>query len=88
MNLMDIHTKKWHQPLLDACGPNLAEKLGTPIPSTADVGPVAKYFVERYGFSPKCRVIACTGDNPASLIGKWICIIFAKLNIVTNNKYK
>ncbi|CAG9818027.1 unnamed protein product [Phaedon cochleariae] len=69
MNLMDIHTKKWNQTLLDACAPNLPEKLGDPVPSYAEVGAVSKYYVERYNFNPDCRVIAFTGDNPASLIG-------------------
>ncbi|VEN36043.1 unnamed protein product [Callosobruchus maculatus] len=79
MNLLDIHTKKWNQTLLDTCGPNLAEKLGEPVPSYSDVGPISKYFKERYNFNSNCRVIAHTGDNPASLIGMrlyegWIAV--------------
>lgn len=69
MNLMDIRKKTWHQPLLDACGPDLKEKLGEPVPSNTIVGTISKYFVERYHFSPDCKVVACTGDNPASLVG-------------------
>nr|CAH7728631.1 unnamed protein product [Callosobruchus chinensis] len=79
MNLLDIRTKKWNQTLLDTCGPNLAEKLGEPVPSYSDVAPISKYFKERYNFNPNCRVIAHTGDNPASLIGMrrnegWIAV--------------
>lgn len=69
MNLLDIRTKKWHQPLLDACAPDLKSKLGEPVPSDTDVGNVCSYFVDRYNFNPNCRIIAATGDNPASLIG-------------------
>nr|CAI5863420.1 unnamed protein product [Callosobruchus analis] len=79
MNLLDIRIKKWNQTLLDTCGPNLAEKLGDPVPSYSDVGPISNYFKERYNFNSNCRVIAHTGDNPASLIGMrlnegWIAV--------------
>ncbi|KAK9871401.1 hypothetical protein WA026_011654 [Henosepilachna vigintioctopunctata] len=69
MNLMDIKTKKWDQRLLDTCGPNLADKLKDPVPSCSCLGTVSSYFVERYGFNENCKVIACSGDNPSSLIG-------------------
>ncbi|RZB40981.1 FGGY C domain containing protein [Asbolus verrucosus] len=69
MNLMDIRTKKWNSSLLEVVGPNLDEKLGDVVPSNTDVGPISSYFVERYSFNPNCRIIACTGDNPASLVG-------------------
>lgn len=67
---MDIHVKRWNQKLLDACGPDLALKLGDPVPSNTNLGPISNYFVERYNFRPNCRIIAFTGDNPASLIGE------------------
>ncbi|XP_066583123.1 xylulose kinase isoform X2 [Prorops nasuta] len=69
MNLMNIRTKDWDQPLLEACAPNLREKLGKPAPSYSNIGPISPYFVERFGFDESCRIIAFTGDNPASLIG-------------------
>jgi xylulokinase len=69
MNLMDIRTKKWDQRLLDVAGANLEEKLGATVPSNTNVGSISPYFVERYSFNPECRVIACTGDNSASLVG-------------------
>lgn len=52
-----------------AVAPDVEAKLGTPVPSYTNIGPVSKFYVERYGFNPQCRVIAFTGDNPASLIG-------------------
>ena len=32
-------------------------------------GNVSSYLVEKYGFSPSCKICAFTGDNPASLAG-------------------
>ncbi|NWQ77192.1 XYLB kinase, partial [Columbina picui] len=32
-------------------------------------GPISPYYSQRYGFSPDCKVVAFTGDNPASLAG-------------------
>ena len=69
MNLMDINTKKWWQPCLDACAPNLQAKLGEPVATSSVLGSISNYFVDAYGFSPDCKVVAFTGDNPASLAG-------------------
>ncbi|XP_072173716.1 xylulose kinase-like [Diadema setosum] len=69
MNLLDISSKSWSQAALDACAPNLADKLGQPVPSFTNLGSISNYFVDRFGFSPDCAVIAFTGDNPASLAG-------------------
>jgi len=52
-----------------AVAPDVEAKLGFPVPSYTNIGPVSKFYVERFGFNPQCRVIAFTGDNPASLIG-------------------
>ncbi|XP_069929144.1 xylulose kinase isoform X7 [Oryctolagus cuniculus] len=69
MNLLQIQEKVWSRPCLDACAPHLEEKLGPPVPSCSVVGAVSSYYVQRYGFSPGCKVVAFTGDNPASLAG-------------------
>ncbi|KAM4028971.1 xylulose kinase isoform 2-T4 [Anomaloglossus baeobatrachus] len=69
MNLLDIHEKTWDDTCLNACAPDLKEKLGSVVPSSSVLGNVSLYYVQRYGFSPLCRVIAFTGDNPASLAG-------------------
>ncbi len=34
MNLLDISTKRWHQPALDACAPQLGDRLGQPASAT------------------------------------------------------
>ncbi|GAB1606799.1 xylulose kinase-like [Argonauta hians] len=69
MNLLDINTKQWSKTCLDACAKDLESKLGQPVKSTENLGPISQYYVEKYGFSPTCAIIAFTGDNPASLAG-------------------
>ncbi len=69
MNLLDINSKRWSQKCLDACAPNLAEKLGEPAPTWSILGDIGPYFVSRYNFNPKCKVVAFTGDNPSALAG-------------------
>ncbi|XP_039290746.1 xylulose kinase isoform X2 [Nilaparvata lugens] len=69
MNLLDIRSKEWHENCLKVCGPTLDDKLGETVASHTDLGPISDYFVQRFGFDPQCRVIAFTGDNPASFAG-------------------
>jgi len=69
MNLLELKTGNWNQALLDATAPGLAEKLRTPQPSRAQVGSIAPYFVERYGFRAGTPIVAFSGDNPSSLVG-------------------
>nr|XP_010784752.1 PREDICTED: xylulose kinase [Notothenia coriiceps] len=69
MNLLDIRSRNWSQICLEAVSPQLDLLLGDPKPSSSILGPVSSYFVQRYGFSESCRVVAFTGDNPASLAG-------------------
>jgi hypothetical protein len=54
---------------LQACAPELRNKLSQPVPSTTIVGAISVYMIERYGFSPDCKVVAFTGDNHSSLAG-------------------
>uniref|UniRef100_A0A6I8PAU1 Xylulose kinase n=1 Tax=Ornithorhynchus anatinus TaxID=9258 RepID=A0A6I8PAU1_ORNAN len=69
MNLLNIWEKVWAQSCLDACAPGLEKKLGNPVPPHSVLGTVAPYYSHRYGFDPGCKVVAFTGDNPASLAG-------------------
>ena len=69
MNLFDIILKEWWDICLDTSAPNLKPKLGEPVPSGTVVGKISKYFVEAFGFSPNCEIVAFTGDNPSSLAG-------------------
>ena len=54
---------------MQACAPNLKEKLGDLVPAYEIIGPISQYMVQQYGFDPDCKVVAFTGENPASLAG-------------------
>jgi len=69
MNLMDIRTRAWSPAALACTAPELATKLGPLVPSHTGIGMLHPYFVSRYGFSPRARLIAWSGDNPNSLAG-------------------
>lgn len=69
MNLLNLATLDWDDGLLEATAPGLREKLPSPAAATTVQGPIAPYFVEKYGFPRDCRCALFTGDNPASLVG-------------------
>lgn len=70
MNLFDLRSKQWSAQCVQFCKDDLVDKLGEEVvPSSQIIGQVSSYFVERYGFSKNCYVVAFTGDNPASLAG-------------------
>lgn len=74
MNLWDIQKGDYDNRLLELCaGPfgvgDLKQKLGqVPEDGGVHLGSVHPYFVQRYGFSPDCTVVASTGDNPATIL--------------------
>ena len=69
MNLMNLADGDWDQDLLAATAENLRQKLPSCAPSSTQSGPISRYFVEKYGFSPTCETIIWSGDNPCSLVG-------------------
>lgn len=69
MNLMDIRRRVWSPKMLKATAPDLRSKLPRLARSDTVVGRISRYLAERYGFSPRTRVVAWSGDNPNSLIG-------------------
>eukprot|EP00484_Ammonia_sp_Unknown_P030415 CAMPEP_0197036814 /NCGR_PEP_ID=MMETSP1384-20130603/14203_1 /TAXON_ID=29189 /ORGANISM="Ammonia sp." /LENGTH=578 /DNA_ID=CAMNT_0042467031 /DNA_START=20 /DNA_END=1756 /DNA_ORIENTATION=- len=70
MNLLDINKQQWSMILCECTAPGLQSKLGEKVANSYDcVGNVSTYFVEKYGFNPKCCVVAFSGDNPCSLAG-------------------
>lgn len=69
MNLMNLAEGDWDRDLLEATAEGLLDKLPECVASSTDCGPISSYFVGRYGFSPSCRAIVWSGDNPCSLIG-------------------
>ena len=75
MNLWDINKGEWHPKLLElaAGGSNNVEELKSQLGSVPEdggihLGSISKYFVDRYGFDPKCTIIASTGDNPSTIL--------------------
>lgn len=69
MNLMDIHTRRWHPAALEATAPGLAAKLPPLAPAGAEAGPVSPYFAKKYGLNPAASVRVGSGDNPCSVAG-------------------
>ncbi len=69
MNLMDIATRAWSPEALRVTAPGLDQKLLPVLESGAIAGTVSPYFTARFGFSPDCKILPGTGDNPASLVG-------------------
>ena len=69
-NLMNPERKTWVDEVLGAVAIDLAGRLGgEPVDPTNPVGPVAKYFADRYGVNPDAVIMPGTGDNPDSAIG-------------------
>jgi len=68
MNLMDLATKRWWTPAVDATAPGLAAKLPSIVPSSTVVGALSAYWQQRHRL-PACAVVAWSGDNPCSLVG-------------------
>jgi xylulokinase len=75
MSLMDYRKKSWSDVLIKAVSEGLPggdqtfrNKLPALVVPDAMVGTIAKYFVEKYGFSPSCQIIAGSGDNPQSKV--------------------
>jgi xylulokinase len=69
MNLLDLASKRWHQPALDAVADDLGGRLGDPLCPAVELGCISPALAQRYGFSPACRLLPWTGDNPSSAIG-------------------
>lgn len=70
MNLLDVNLLDWSPILLEATGPGLRSKLGAVVASTHVLeSGLSRYYRERYGFSPHCKSVVWSGDNPCSLVG-------------------
>ena len=75
MSLMNYQQKVWDTELLAATAQDLpegTEGLLRKLPELASpdsvVGNIATYFVEKYGFSNECSIIAGSGDNPQAKV--------------------
>jgi xylulokinase len=70
-SLMDYRARDWSVALIEAAGadlpggPDALRKKLPPLGSAlASAGTIAKYFSDKYGFSPDCEILAGSGDNP------------------------
>ncbi len=75
MSLMNYRDKVWDAELLSATAQDLpggSEGLLAKLPELAPpdsiVGNIAVYFVEKYGFSQECSIVAGSGDNPQAKV--------------------
>ena len=75
MSLMNYRKKQWDNELIAATAagiPGGAEELQRKLPELAPpdtvVGNIAGYFVEKYGFSDDCTIVAGSGDNPQAKV--------------------
>ena len=69
MNLMDIRAREWHPEALRATAPDLDRRLPPLAEPWACIGPVSRYFAERYGLNENAKTWVWSGDNPNSVIG-------------------
>ena len=69
MNLLDIRRREWSKAAMAATAAGLDRKLPPTCAPWTVVGPVAPYFVSRYGLPASAQVVAGSGDNPCSLVG-------------------
>jgi len=68
MNLLNLKTLRWDEPITEFTAPGLLEKLPNIVPSDTIAGTLCPAY-ESYGFSPDIPVIVWSGDNPSSLVG-------------------
>lgn len=85
MNLFDINKRTWSQACLNACAPDLEEKLGQPVPANSVIGQIGSFFVQRYSFDPNCKVIAFTGDNASAISGMLITENWLAMSLGTSD---
>jgi xylulokinase len=75
MSMMDYQGKDWSVKLIKAVADGLPggesalrNKLLPIVSPYTIVGRIATFFIEKYGFSPDCRIIAGSGDNLQSKV--------------------
>ncbi|KAJ9652914.1 hypothetical protein H2198_007867 [Neophaeococcomyces mojaviensis] len=74
MNLWDINAGTWNERTIELTSGSfgieaLKAKLGSvPEDGGAHFGNISSYFVNRFGFSADCQIVASTGDNPSTIL--------------------
>lgn len=67
-NLMELRTRRWWPPAVEATAPDLERRLPPIAESWAIAGELSPFWQQRHGLPP-ARVVAWSGDNPCSLVG-------------------
>lgn len=74
MNLFDISSGSWSEPLLELSAGNdgvasLRSKLGeVRLDGGGSMGNISPYFTSRYRFPKDCEIAPFTGDNPSTIL--------------------
>jgi len=69
MALWHTGTGLWSEKVIHAISPDLADKLPPISPSQRSIGTISPELVQKFGFSPKCKIDAGSGDNMYGAIG-------------------
>jgi xylulokinase len=95
MLLMDYTKKRWSDVLIKAVSDGLPggetafqSKLPSLVAPDTIVGTIATYFIRKYGFSPSCKIVAGSGDNPQSKVlvaGDLLSLGSSIVNMVATN---
>eukprot|EP00520_Triparma_pacifica_P012454 CAMPEP_0118642098 /NCGR_PEP_ID=MMETSP0785-20121206/5658_1 /TAXON_ID=91992 /ORGANISM="Bolidomonas pacifica, Strain CCMP 1866" /LENGTH=391 /DNA_ID=CAMNT_0006533635 /DNA_START=3 /DNA_END=1175 /DNA_ORIENTATION=- len=85
-NLLNLRTLGYDKRILSALDPtgSLHEKLSKVVPSCTVVGKVGG-VLRSYGFNEECKVIAITGDNPATACSMNLGTASAALSLGTSD---
>jgi len=67
--LWNPESKKWSKRVIQAIDPTLQGKLPSVKSSRRTIGLISSSLVENYGFSPKCKIDAGSGDNMYGAVG-------------------
>ena len=68
MNLLNLNTLRWDEPIAAATAPGLLDRLPGIDATPSVTGALVPYFA-KYGLTSGIPVATWTGDNPASLVG-------------------
>ena len=73
MMFFDRRNLDWSREICDRIDPELYHKLGPVTESSSIIGEISPYFVNKFKFDSKCKIVAWTGDNAGSIVGSLIC---------------
>lgn len=68
-NWADIRSRKWRKEALRATARNLGKRLPALVHPDTFVGHTTQYWVDLFGFDPRCEWYASDGDNNGSVVG-------------------